>query len=397
MKPFQTSMRLNSESSGDKSAGSPSPSANKKPPAETVGKVADQNKISNPTHEKLHGSAPMKTKPKSTAPSPARTFLQAAWDNIPNGSWNLLNGGMHSSLNIAITTGMRFDEDDLVFAMKEFRSGYWTGNGEAVYSAACGGRPPNISAAIATEKWLGRPAYLWEEDSPTPARLYVGARFTWQGFFVTVTSMTKDYLVACTYKETEKEGYRRTNIDRRIKVTFKELSDYRRAAAAKFRKLKKEIDDITAIDPLESWARANYNRTDLRHWEIDDIRIIFVEKRRALLGTLSKAESDASDQEKIAQWQAGKDIPAFFSTVKLRVKGDRLETSRGHDISIPSAKVALAFIKKHRQKGWHSNSETRMVDTFPLREITLTKVTVGCTEIPMSEIDRITPELSNDL
>lgn len=339
----------------------------------------------------------MKTKSKSTAPSPARTFLQAAWDNIPNGSWNLLNGGMHSALNIAITTGMRFDEDDLVFAMKEFRSGYWTGNGEGVYSAACGGRPPNISAAIAAEEWLGRPAYLWEEDSPTPTRIHVGARFTWTGLFVTVTSMTKDYLIACTYKKPEKEGYGRAEIDRRIKVTFKELSDYRRTAASKFRKLKKEIDDITAIDPLESWARANSDRTDLRHWEVDDIRKIFAEKRSALLGHISQPDRKSRDDSNIARWTAGEDIPSFFATVKLRVKGERVETSRGHEVSISAAKIALAFIKKHRQKGWHSNGETRMVDTFPLREITLTKVTVGCTEIPMSEIDRITPELSNDL
>lgn len=129
-------------------------------------------------------------------------ILQAVWDHANEGkghSWNILNGALSSALNIAIESGFKFHEDDFATICKRFDGHYWMGNstgkilGEGFYSMAAGGgtfrrNPPNRSACISFEKWIGRKPFILNGD-----RLAIYSRIEIAGKKYFVTSFSDDH------------------------------------------------------------------------------------------------------------------------------------------------------------------------------------------------------------
>lgn len=132
--------------------------------------------------------------------SSAVKLLQHVWDHMQEAtshSWLKVNHAMADALRLAIRSGMRFDLNDFEYIAKEFRSGYWTGNGEWIYSLAVIYR--NSSAYLAFEHKRNRTPiiikgasiYVHTGDGPCGnglSRLIVGAEFTWAGDKVKVGS-----------------------------------------------------------------------------------------------------------------------------------------------------------------------------------------------------------------
>lgn len=123
----------------------------------------------------------MKTKHKLEN-SPALTVLQAAWDALPYKSHRNVNGVMSQFLQATISGGVKFEPGDFKEIYSRLRARYWIGESrEGVYALACNEKSgANISAAIAYEQWIGRPAVLWPETTRPPERLYVRAAFNWR-------------------------------------------------------------------------------------------------------------------------------------------------------------------------------------------------------------------------
>lgn len=379
--------------------------------------------------------------------SPALQFITHAWDSIPHSSWQRLNSGMYSALSNAVGSGMKFAPNDLKTIANDFRSHYWMGDGEGLYAAACGGKRGdyNLSAAIAFETKWGRKPWLWSEDSKTPKRLHVGERFTWQGHFVTITSFddAKQSITACTYKERDDdveyhdgkcrrlvserldkkkfltqrwspeitERTRETSkIAKRFTITFEELQTVRKAAEAKVRKYLKMMEAAQDVDALALvWPKIQREGRDgFRHFDIETLRSAYGARHEAIREAIRQTEDAKrrAEQEKIwkererklaethdadlERWLAGEDVGRYFGVVRLRIKNDYVETSTNQRATVSGARKALRFIRKHRACGWEANGEQQLLDEqFPIKAITDKDVIVGCTTVPMSEVERI--------
>lgn len=125
--------------------------------------------------------------------------------NSSERSYKRLNPALRGTLANCIAADLPFQPTTFRKIYNELRGGWFFGDGagshigEGFYNLAC--EHNHASAQQSFEKFAGRPACLWEENAKPPLRLHVGAQFTWQGYYVTVTSMRKDDLVACTYKD----------------------------------------------------------------------------------------------------------------------------------------------------------------------------------------------------
>lgn len=377
-------------------------------------------------------------------PSPALQFVAHAWDSIPGGSWQRLNSGMYSALKNAIRSGMKFDPQDIWAMSERFNAGRWiTQGGEGLYGLAAGSArgSVNTSGAIALEAYLERPAYLWAERSKTPERLYVGAQFTWRGHRVTVTSIGPESLVACTYKDepdTDRDvvgyvayafgEYRRVEavaktetdqimvryseklpkgdqsrtIAKRFTVPHAELTAERKAYEArrkKYEKLFAAAQTFADLDAASGAAQAE-GEAAYRHFDIEILRDSASTARKRIKDAMSAAEQEAwqlaHDKQLAAEldrWTKGEEIARHFSIVRLRIRNGWVETSTGQRATVKGSRLALAFIRRHRAKGWASNGTTFDLDAFPLERIEAKGVQIGCTFVPMAEIDRIAPLL----
>lgn len=72
----------------------------------------------------------------------------------------------------------------------------------------------------------------------------------------------------------------------------------------------------------------------------------------------------------------------------LRIKGDKVQTSQGAEVSLEDARKAFSFIiaKIESGKEWHRNGETCQVGAFSLVSIDAEFVTVGCHKFTIEEV-----------
>uniref|UniRef100_A0A6M3L7C9 Uncharacterized protein n=1 Tax=viral metagenome TaxID=1070528 RepID=A0A6M3L7C9_9ZZZZ len=159
--------------------------------------------------------------------SPAVQLVDLVWRNSFKGkrvtSWTRFNGVLQDALGLAIEAGMIFDKADFQFINDSYQFGYWGGNdghmlGERYYAMAT--RYKNVSASQSFEAWKQRPPYIFDDvffdrffghEKFLHARLVIRSGFKWNNEAVWVTSFAEDgtYLVACSYKDREKneKGY----------------------------------------------------------------------------------------------------------------------------------------------------------------------------------------------
>jgi hypothetical protein len=299
------------------------------------------------------------------------------------------------------------------------RGGWWFGDGngsnigESFYTLACDVN--HAGAQQSFESFAERPGVLWEENIRTPERLHVGSRFTWKGVFVTVTSMRKDSLVACTYKNIERVedlkpgaiiGYNPghlvlsakrngkktvlkvvetsdrpcgTIIDKRFTITYEEITDLRKTAKARVRAI---VTKITQCNPDRDRARITkeINAEHFRHFELEEIQSAFRRRERWL-----------SSEIEIEKWRQGNG--GAWLDVKLtllRLCDGRVECSNGNSVSEAAASRVVPVLLEHRKK---SGELSIAVDGYQVKRVSKDGVKIGCTLVPWEEIDRIAPQL----
>jgi hypothetical protein len=105
------------------------------------------------------------------------------------------------------------------------------------------------------------------------------------------------------------------------------------------------------------------------------------------------AAADAERQRKRDEWLAGTGnyYPGGWGeSVRLRVVGDKLETSGGAEVELSEALRVLAILRKLRDKGYKRNGGTIAVGPFELDSMDLDgTITVGCHTIEWAEVERI--------
>jgi len=193
----------------------------------------------------------MTKKPVEPPESPVHAMLALVFRQANTGtghSWERLNHAMHNALQLAIGSGFPFTPDDLRAVCREFRGGYWmSSSDEWVYAYAI--RQANTSAIKAYEEYKPREPFIADEvevvsyyggrhthgdrGKQSKERLHVGAKFTWHGEKVEVTSFNDDgcSLVACSYKDRQlnKDGYEIGNrkIKKRYTITRQDIIEDR--------------------------------------------------------------------------------------------------------------------------------------------------------------------------
>jgi hypothetical protein len=110
---------------------------------------------------------------------------------------------------------------------------------------------------------------------------------------------------------------------------------------------------------------------------------------------VAQAKRAAEQAERLEQWRVGAYVGYGFEVTALRVQGDLVQTSRGAEIPVDHARRFWPVIK-----AWHESGERVSVSERHIRLGHYTVqgfaddvLTVGCHQIPYSEIERIAAQL----
>lgn len=347
------------------------------------------------------------------------SILEQMLDASPEASYKRLNPALRSTLQNCIEADLPFQKDTFERIYSGLRGGWWFGDGagssmgEHYYSLAC--RVNHSSAQQSFEQFAERPGVLWEEDSKAPERLHVGSQITWKGVCLTVTSMRKDSLVACSYKDVERDhdrlkpgsfiGYSeriitsakrdgkatiirvidapRSNGDRvlakRLTIKYSEIAELRKTCRAR---VKAMVEKIAACNPDKDRARLTkeINAEHFRHFELEEIQAAFSKRVKWLASEVT-----------VEAWRNGTGGAWLDShDTLIRLRADRVECSNGNSISKAAAKAVLPVLLDNRKKT--VDLDVR-VDSYTIDRVSKDGVKIGCTRVPWPEVERIIPQL----
>jgi len=133
-------------------------------------------------------------------------FVEMVWENGRDGSWERYNHSLFDALTIAVKMNFEIHEGDFAKIADRMRVSYWLYN-ERIYRTAV--EAYNNKACQEIERYLDRPAFRFEKK-----RLFEGSQFMWDGEYVTVTSIRKDDLTACSYQSGGRKVKRRYRLTR---------------------------------------------------------------------------------------------------------------------------------------------------------------------------------------
>lgn len=344
--------------------------------------------------------------------------------NSPKSSYQRLNPALRDTLGNCIAAGLPFQPDTFARIYRDCDGSFWFGDGagshvgENFYTLAC--EMNHTTACQSFERWAKRPAVLWEEDVQTPTRLHVGARFTWQGHYLTVTSLRTDRLVACTYKDTpaiprglkvgatigdynhphvvtaaKKVGARwqlsaiparpdhdSRCVDRRFTIAYADIAEFRRTENQRVKALLERIEDSAAELDRTALA-AEISAAHFRHFQLERINAAWQRRMKAR----PRAES-------VAAWRSGAN-GAWLETdaILLRIKDGSVECSNGNRVSLAAARRTLPILLARRRI---TGDCELPLDGHTIERTGSNGVQIGCTLVPWSEIERLKPLLTSD-
>ena len=340
----------------------------------------------------------------------------------PEASYKRLNPALRSTLKNCMEADLPFQPDTFSRIYNELRGSKWFGDcggssiGYYLYSTACSLN--HLSACISFENFAERPGVLWEEDVTTPARLHVGARFTWQGHYVEVTSMRKDSLVACTYKDVcnsikglkvggqvgeyndpylivsaKKDGKETVlhvvkdsvcNGDRavvkRFTIPYEEIKKFRLTAKAR---VKAIVDRIAVCDPAKDAKQLSKDieAEHFRHFELETINAAFARRKEW-----------QANEGRITAWRSGVNGAWLdVQSILLRVRGDSVECSNGNAVSVAAVRRVLPVVLARRNDAGRLDLP---LDSYHVDSVNTGGVKIGCTVVPWSEVDYISSRIN---
>lgn len=345
------------------------------------------------------------------------TILETMLRNSPEASYKRLNPALRGTLAHCIEADLPFQADTFKRINEELRGGWWFGDGagssagEHYYSLACAVN--HNTAAKSFEAFAERPGVLWEQDGNTPERLHVGSNMTWQGHYLTVTSMRDDSLVACSYKDTSPSynerwrigstiGYDKPHvitsikrdgkatllrvipakassghrtIAKRFTITYAEIAEYRRTENAR---VKAVITEIETCDPVKDGTQLSkrISAEHFRHFQLEKINAAFAKRKGCM-----------ADEDKIAAWRSGANGAWLdIKSIVLRVRGDLVECSNGNSVSLAAVRRALPIVIDRRQS---PGTLTLPLDGYTINATRSDGVKVGCTLVPWPEVEQL--------
>ena len=96
---------------------------------------------------------------------------------------------------------------------------------------------------------------------------------------------------------------------------------------------------------------------------------------------------EREEAERLEQWVRGEMDWGRFSAMRLRVKDDEVQTTHGARVPIIEARKLYRALKAGM------NIEGQQVGYYRVTRVTESELVVGCHNIPLSEVERIAPEV----
>ncbi len=204
-----------------------------------------------------------------------------------------------------------------------------------------------------------------------------------------------------------------------LRFTGKELFDYyiQRAAESEADALKPRIRKSTienchamAASYLEQ-AKAVSEFYGLRR-KVDERAVTRLAESKARAEKKAKEEQAKREaaytlraQENYAAWIRGEEQALFqFNTfpVAFRIESresngehrQELVSSRGARVPLDAARVAIRFVLRHRNQGWHRNGESHQIGMYHLDAVNAQGVVIGCHRVTWEEVERVEKMLS---
>lgn len=96
---------------------------------------------------------------------------------------------------------------------------------------------------------------------------------------------------------------------------------------------------------------------------------------------------EREEAERLEQWVRGELDWGRFSAMRLRVKEDNVQTTHGASVPIIEARKLYRALKAGM------NIEGQQVGYYRVTRVTESELVIGCHNIPLSEVERIAPEV----
>lgn len=197
----------------------------------------------------------------------------------------------------------------------------------------------------------------------------------------------------------------------RLDVTGKELFDYAVQRSADFLKLaskaksRKGNYESAAANWLERAQSVNefFNlRRKVDQNTIERLRASSEKADREADAKRKQAEAKRriEQTEAFEAWKLGTgsayefDDALFPVAFRLEEDGAVLVSSKGARVPTEAARVALRFVLKHRESGWHRNGSTCQVGNYQLDAINSQGIVAGCHRITWEEVERVAAMLA---
>lgn len=100
-----------------------------------------------------------------------------------------------------------------------------------------------------------------------------------------------------------------------------------------------------------------------------------------------RLEKEQEERERLEQWIAGELSYGHFSAMRLRVYNDEVQTTHGARVPIIEARKLYRALKAGL------NVAGQHIGHYTVTRVTETEMIIGCHNIPLSEIERIAPEV----
>ena len=130
---------------------------------------------------------------------------------------------------------------------------------------------------------------------------------------------------------------------------------------------------------------------------VDDLTesAIKADKEAKALEKIRRAERIKERAEALENWRKGLDVRNHFEITALRIKDDVIETSRGAKIPLEHAVKFWGLIKAWHEKGtsYVKSNHSIHLGNYAVNRFENDILTVGCHQIPYSEIQNIANQL----
>ncbi len=152
---------------------------------------------------------------------------------------------------------------------------------------------------------------------------------------------------------------------------------------------------LSIFDNLERYALLFNLAYELPNVDALTESALKADKEAKALEKIYKAKRIQQQAEALENWRLGLDVRNHFEITALRIKDDVIETSRGAKIPLEHAVKFWSLINSWHQKGitYKKDHHSIHLGNYAVNRFENDVLTVGCHEIPFSEIQGIANQL----